>query len=429
MFQKLHRQMALFCTLIVSLLLVSLTLICLLISERSLRANAEASFLRVLNTALVNLQTQDAVSLQWRMRLQADSGLILRLYDNGIPLYSQRLNPHTAHDALAERARSYAEETFQMNLASTAFRSISTHEEFLLSEGDVTYYVSAGVIPKGGGSLGFIILSPQTELIRQIHTQRLIFAALDAAALLFLSLFIWHFTGKMLLPLAENHQKQLDFISAASHELRTPLAVMLSGTDALERAHTDAERAHFLSILRTEGTRMQRLISDLLFLARSGSGSFSIAPESCPPELLLLNAYEAFELSAHQKRQSISLSLPEGSLPPIHCDPERIAQVFAILLDNAISYTPEGGCISLSLKRRGTAVCFCVTDSGPGIPDAKKDLIFDRFYRADGSHADRQHFGLGLCIAREIVTAHHGKLWVTDAPEGGACFFVSLPTD
>ena len=429
MFQKLHRQMTLFCTLIVSMLLVSLTLICLLISERSLKANAEASFLRELGTIITHLQSQDTVSLPWRMHLQADSGILLCLYDNGTPLYSQRLNPNASQEALSEQARAYAEETYHLSFANTSFRSLPVHVEFLLSEDQTDYYASVGVIPKGNGSLGFIVLSPQTELSRQIHMQRMLFAASDVVALLLLVLFIRHFTGKMLRPLAENQQKQLDFVSSASHELRAPLAVMLSGADALELAQTENERAHFLSILRSEGARMQRLISDLLFLAHSGSGTFSIVPHPCQPDLLLLDAYEAFEITAHEKKQSISLSLPEGTLPPVSCDPERIAQVLAILLDNALSYSPEGSRISLSLKRRGTSVCFDVTDSGPDIPDDQKELIFDRFYRADSSHSDRQHFGLGLCIAHEIVAAHRGRIWVADAPGGGAQFFVSLPLD
>ena len=429
MFKKLHRQMTLFCTLIVSLLLITLTLFCLLISERSLKTHAEISFLRELNTVIAHLQNQDTVSLPWRMRLQADSGFFLCLYDNGTPLYSQRLNPDETLDTLAAQARTYAEETCGISLASTAFRSLPAHEEFLLSDASGDYYTSVGVIPKGGGTLGFIVLSPQTELAAQLRIQRLLFIVLDAFALLFLFLFIRFFVGKMLIPLAENHRKQLEFVSAASHELRTPLSVILSGTDALEKAQTPSEQQHFLALIRTEGGRMQRLISDLLFLARSGSGTFEVSPRPCPPDILLLDAYEAFELPAHEKKQSISLTLPEGTLPPINCDPERIAQVLAILLDNAISYTPEGGRILLSLKRRGTSVCFIVTDSGPGIPDAQKKRIFDRFYRADGSHSDREHFGLGLCIAHEIVAAHRGKLWVTDAPDGGARFYVSLPLD
>ncbi len=427
MFRKLHRQMTCFCTLIVSLLLIALTLFCLFISERNLRAGAEISFLRELNTVISYLQSQTVVSFQWRARLQEDNDLLLFFYDNDRPLYSQQLSSDSAACALAERAKQYAEDALDIRFTATSFRSLPAHTEFTLTSDGADYYASVGILSRGTGTLGFVILAPQERLSSQIASQRLLFACLDLAALLFLTLFIWRFTGSMLKPLAENQQKQLAFVSLASHELRAPLTVMLSGADAVRRAQTDADRRYFLDIVRAEGNRMQRLIQDLLFLARSGQGAFSIRTGPCQPELLLMDAYETFELPAHQKKQSLSLQLTEDSLPSVHCDAERIAQVFAILLDNAMSYSPEGGQILLTLKRRGMHVCFSVTDQGPGIPDSEKERIFDRFYRADASHSDREHFGLGLCIAREIIAAHRGRLWVTDAPGGGASFHFTLP--
>ena len=75
---------------------------------------------------------------------------------------------------------------------------------------------------------------------------------------------------------------------------------------------------------------------------------------------------------------------------------------------------------------RRRELCFCVSDTGPGIPDDCRERIFERFYRADTAHSDKQHFGLGLCLAKEIADAHHGKLWVADSPSGGACFSFRL---
>lgn len=174
---------------------------------------------------------------------------------------------------------------------------------------------------------------------------------------------------------------------------------------------------------------MQHLISDMLFLARQDSGDFPFTAEEVQPDLLLMDAYEKFELTARKKKLSLALSLPEEQLPSCLCDPERVTQVLSILLDNALSYTPECGTITLSLSmdRKHSGVLFGVSDSGPGIPDAQKELIFDRFYRAQSSHTDKNHFGLGLCIAREIIAAHRGRLWVEDAPEGGSSFLFTLP--
>ena len=114
-------------------------------------------------------------------------------------------------------------------------------------------------------------------------------------------------------------------------------------------------------------------------------------------------------------------------MPPCSCDQERIRQVLAILLDNALCYTSPGGRVCLGLSFEQNSFSFSVADNGPGIPAEEKKLIFERFYRSDPSRSDREHFGLGLCIASEIIKAHQGRLTVSDTPGGGSTFTVQLP--
>lgn len=422
--------MTLFSAFITSLILVALTCVCLFISESSLKKNTEASFLTEVNAMITHLQSQNVISLSWVNQLQENNHFLLYFYDNGTPLYSQRLYSDEAQDALVKSARACALSRYGMDISSTTQAVVSVHTEFSLTDSaSVPYYVSAGVIPKTDNDLGFIVLYSLAGQRQQILCQRLLFAAVDLVAILCLTLFAWFFTGRMLLPLEENRRKQMHFVSASSHELRAPLTVILSGADALGKAETAEERAHFLGMIQSEGIRMQHLISDMLFLARQDSGAFPFSAEPVQPDLLLMDAYEKFELTAHKKKLSLALSLPKEQLPSCFCDPERVAQVLTILLDNAISYTPEGGKITLSLSmdRKRSGIRFCVSDTGPGIPDAQKELIFDRFYRAESSHTDKNHFGLGLCIAKEIISAHQGRLWVEDAPGGGADFVFTLP--
>ena len=97
-----------------------------------------------------------------------------------------------------------------------------------------------------------------------------------------------------------------------------------------------------------------------------------------------------------------------------------------MLLENALSYTPQGGCVELSVEEKSGRCLISVQDNGPGVPDGEKLRIFDRFYRTDKSHQNKEHFGLGLCVAREIVDLHKGKLWVEDTPGGGATFCMLL---
>lgn len=435
MFRKLHTQMTLFFTLVISFSILLLVSLCLFISESSLKENASASFLKELNTMIIHLQSQSAISLQWQTQLQADSHFLIYFYDNGKPLYTQRFFSDDALDARMEEVRLYAEEVRHLRLDHASSSLLPVHCEFSYSDGSGDYYASVGTIPKNGGTLGFTLLFPLTTLSEQIITQRLQFVSLSVAAIAFLFVFCRYFTGRMLLPAEESHRKQIDFVSAASHELRAPLAVILSGTEALTKVSSKEEHAHFLALIQQELLRMQHLVSDLLLLARSDANRLPMHRQVFQPDLLLLDVYEQFSPLAHKKGLFLQLDLPKEQPPSCLCDPERLTQLFTILLDNALSYTPSGGSVTLSLSVSDIParslflrkeLCFCVSDTGPGIPDDCKERIFERFYRADTAHSDKQHFGLGLCLAKEIADAHHGKLRVSDSPSRGACFSFRL---
>ena len=175
---------------------------------------------------------------------------------------------------------------------------------------------------------------------------------------------------------------------------------------------------------------MNSLIDDMLLLAHAGINHFPIEKKPVELDTLCINTYEAFEPMCRQKGLSLSLTLPDTPLTRCICDPDRISQVLSVLMHNAISYTPEGGQIALGLvchRERKTIYEITVTDTGVGIPDADKRHIFDRFYRAEKSRSTKGHFGLGLSIAYEIISSHHGKISVQDNPAGGSIFTVKLP--
>ncbi len=220
----------------------------------------------------------------------------------------------------------------------------------------------------------------------------------------------------------------MQFIASASHELRSPLTVILSSLSAMKIAKKEEAEA-FSHVIKSEGERMSRLIGDMLTLAGADNGSWSIQPAPVELDTLLLQSYEKFETVAAQKGMQLRIELPDTALPPYVCDGERIAQVLSILLDNAMSYTPQGGHILLSLSKEGNRWMLRVQDNGPGIPQEARAQIFERFYRAEKSRKDKEHFGLGLCIAQEIVRLHRGRLYLDDTPGGGATFVVSLPAN
>lgn len=400
MFRKLHRQFTIFCTLITGCIFLIFSFICLNLAETSIWENSYASFLSQLNTALIHLQEQNYIAHQWLNQLQDDGKLNIYLYDNGKPLFYQTLHNSEQEKLLQEEAEQAARREQAVKELSRDTAQITVHTEYKFdSKTNGSYYASVGKLPKKSGNLSFLMLSSQHSQNIQIGWLRLSISLADLVAIFLLFLFSRAFTKRLLIPLENSRKQQTHFVAAASHELRAPLAVIRTGLDALRKNNDISKQAHFIKLMDEESVRMQNLISEMLLLANSDSGHLSLQKMSCQPDELL---------------------------PDLYVDRERLTQVFSILMENAVRYTPECGHILLSLEKDGPDVLFCIRDSGPGVPDEEKTMIFERFYRSDKARADREHFGLGLCIAREIVAAHGGKIWVEDNPDGGSCFAVSL---
>ena len=315
------------------------------------------------------------------------------------------------------------------------YYGIRHHEyQFRSATTGSSYYASIIDIAKDSARTQIVILNALTALNAQIFRQRLRFLLIDLAAAAMLLAFSFFFTGRILKPLRDNQEAQMQFFAAASHELRTPLSVMLASAECCEKANAEEQKSFFKTI-RKEGRQMNNLLNDMLTLAHAGTNRFPIEKAPAQLDTLCLNVYEAFDSLCRNKKLSLSLELPENIPPRCFCDSERIAQTLSILLHNAVSYTPEGGNITLTLKYRESAFqhfnnnCFLiiVTDTGSGISDADKKHIFERFYRTEKSRSAKEHFGLGLSIAYEIVNAHHGRITVEDNPGGGSIFTIMLP--
>ena len=426
MFQKLHIQLTLFCTFICGIILAFMSFICLSVSETELKERNFAEFQININMLVNHLENQNIISHNWLSQFCADTQFEVDIRDNGSHLVFDTLIPFTFGENDFALVRQKAKETYGFLEESISADSIlSSHEEFQLFVGGTLYYGAMALIPKNGGALNIAVLSPLSSLEETILFQRFLFVWADIGGLFLLGIFFWFFTWRMIQPLAKNRQKQAEFIASASHELRSPLTVMLSSLSAMKQASPE-EQEHFSKNIEIEGKRMGRLIEDMLTLSGADTSHFSIHKKPAELDTLLLSAYEKFEPLARKKSISISISLPDKIIPPCPCDKERIEQVFSILLDNAISYTPPEGRISLSMEASMERLSFRVSDNGAGIPDAEKKAVFGRFYRCDKSHKDKSHFGLGLCIAQEIIHMHKGKLWIEDTPGGGATFVVVL---
>ncbi len=437
MFQKVHLYLTAMCAGITAAIMVVMSLCYLYISEKGLYDNQYASFQNDINTIATSLEQQSIISMEWLSKMESRGNYSFYVLDNGIPFLYNRLvgfSEMSDTKALLDKCLETYEDSFAYEIVSTEkdlnFGLYNTcfHAEFPFNPTGRKheYYASVIELNRNDSSLQMVILCALDFLEEQIHRQRTRFLVIDIAAVLVLTLFSFFFTGRLLQPIIENRRNQTAFIAAASHELRTPLSVILSAADCCRSADTK-KREGFLDTIRQEGALMSSLINDMLTLSNSDNHNFPIRPKEVELDTLLMNTYEAFEPLARKHSLTLGITLPESTVPACMADAERISQVLSILLHNAISYTPSGGRITLSLLYIKNRFSLIVADTGIGIPDEDKKKIFDRFYRAEKSRSTKGHFGLGLSIASEIVRLHHGTITVTDRPGGGSIFTVMLP--
>ncbi len=426
MFKKLHIRLTIFCTFICSIILILMSLICLPFLEKESRESHFSDFQSNSNMLIRYLESQTVISRSWLVQFYTDTQLEIDIRDNGSKLVLQNLLPVSVDEDTFTQARQKAQEDFQITEDTFSANSVfSLHAEYEFSKDGQNYYASTALIPKNNGILNVAVVLPLKNLEQGIRQRRLLFASANIFGILLLGIFFWLFTWHMIKPLIISHQKQTEFIASASHELRSPLTVMLSSLSAMKHAAPE-EAEHFSEMITLEGKRMSRLINDMLTLSGTDSSHFTIQKTDVELDTLLLSAYEKFESLAREKEISLHISLPDALIPPCPCDQGRMEQVLSILIDNALSYTPSGGKISLSLQSSSNQLMLRVADTGMGISDSEKKAVFDRFYRCDKSHKDKNHFGLGLCIAQEIIHLHKGRLWVEDTPGGGATFVIVL---
>src|SRR4051794_8428009 len=222
--------------------------------------------------------------------------------------------------------------------------------------------------------------------------------------------------------LAQLDSARKRFIATASHELRTPIFSLGGFIELLQDEELDdAEREAFLTQMRDQVARLQTLATELLDLSRLEAGSLELRPE--PTDLgVLAEAVTAEFIPALTRHGShLELRLPRGGVEAV-CDPERVAQVLRILIDNALTHTPEGTNVVVSASRANGVVQLAVRDFGPGIKRVSLERIFEPFFTSD----DAQGSGLGLAIAHELAERMSGRLAVDSQP-GRTTFSFELP--
>ena len=222
-----------------------------------------------------------------------------------------------------------------------------------------------------------------------------------------------------------------DVVAVVSHDLKNPLSIVHGSLGPLKKLLLELEpgpRAAQLNkiAVRIEYAtrRMNRLITDLLDLAKIREGRLEV---SFKDELTAQLMAEAFhQMSALAEQRPAELLIEELTKARVRCDHDRVIQVLDNLIGNAIKFSPEGGTVTLRVEAAGPVCTFSVRDEGPGIPQEQLPMLFDRFWRAPRV-TSVSGTGLGLAIAKEIVEAHQGRIWVESIVGKGSSFFFTLP--
>ena len=228
----------------------------------------------------------------------------------------------------------------------------------------------------------------------------------------------------MLDRLEASFMRQRRFVSDASHELRTPLAVIAGYVDLLMRWGTfdEAVRREAIETVGQETRRMQRLVQDLLFLARGQQG-FRVRRRYFDLGDLVGETVRACQaLPGGNRVTDVS-----AGIAPVQADWDLVRQLLWIFIDNAMKFTPPDGAIRVAARIDKDKPCLVVVDDGIGMPEEVKDKLFQRFYRADPARTSGQGTGLGLAIAQEIVEIHNGSIEVQSVPGQGTAVLVRFP--
>jgi signal transduction histidine kinase len=216
------------------------------------------------------------------------------------------------------------------------------------------------------------------------------------------------------------------FIADASHELRTPITALKMSNELLQGPAGDdpAARAEFLAQNAVQLNRLEWITHNLLDLSRLDAGITPLDLAEHDAGEIIAAAAAAFAPAAEQRGIALRVHHPSSSIPLI-CDRARVEIALSNLIENALKFTPQGGCVDVSAEAAGDGVCLVVRDTGIGVAEEDRARIFERFYRGRNHRANGS--GLGLAIVKSIAQAHGGTAFVDSAPGQGSTFGIALP--
>ena len=294
------------------------------------------------------------------------------------------------------------------------------------ASGRIVYDGTTYLYNKRENRTAFHDLSQEHDELADLAGKLALVFVLGFAAFGAISVFL---SGRVVRPIQNSMQAQKRFVADASHELKTPLAVIMANLSLVQShpGHTVREEERWLSAIQEEGGRMQSLVANLLYLAKSDDGTLQQTMKKLSLSELAWEEMLRFESVAYEAGRRLEEKIAENVF--VTGDEEQLKRMIGNLVENAVKYSDDGGQISLTLEVQAGKAVLTVHNTGQGMTEEQIRHVFERFYRADQARSrDIPGYGLGLSIVSAIVEAHHGKIAVRSGLNGeGTSFIVTLP--
>ncbi len=335
---------------------------------------------------------------------------------------------YVVYDAGAQMLFTSAfDESLQQNLNVVVFEGLQKNTDSVktIEHEQQYYHVLTHIIKEEGGTWAVQIVRGITEEKKILTLFAQAMAVTGVAGIGAMVLIGWYFAGKRLQPIEEAYLRQNRFIGDASHELKTPLTIVQTNVDVMrvKAAQTIAENEKWLDNIENEVTAMRRLIDDMLLLASVERAGLDLEIEEIDLSRLISDICarqvamaQAGKITLHYEEQIQSDIIAMADI-------SRIEQLVKIFIDNAIKYNNPGGNIWVRLRQKHHDVLLEFQDDGIGMEADQALYVFERFYRADGArHRQSGSIGLGLSVAKEIISAHDGIVQVESEKDVGTLF-------
>ena len=274
--------------------------------------------------------------------------------------------------------------------------------------------------PQGGVTVVF--LDTSEEVFSYIRVL-LLSAAAGLGCWGLMLVFVILLSRRAIRPIAENIERQKQFVTNAGHEIKTPLAIIQSNTEAMELYLGESKWSRNI---KEQTRRLGGLMQDLLTLARMDEGAAPAQKAALSLSGLAEQALESFL----QPMEAQGIALERDIQPGVSltADPAQLEQLLSLLLDNAVKYTGPGGRIRLSVKQEGKRARLCLENTCPQLPTVPPEKLFDRFYRGDAARTQKEGgYGIGLAVARSLAQANQGSLHAQYLPPQAIRFVAQFP--